>query len=358
MDHTDIVVNCVGPSFRFALPVLTAAIEAGCNYVDLCDDWEPALAMLELGEQAVASGTVAVIGMGASPGLTNLLALLAARELDTVATVMTGWNIEGATPEEVSAGPAMSAALVHGVRQTTGTIQIVRHGRPATEPALRRVALDYPGLGRRRGWTVGHPEPLTLARTFAGITSMNVAHTHTPGIVGAMKAMKWAVDHGRLSPESAARTIQWAEHHLPRATPRSMIGPHRRPPLYGLATGTHDGRGAEVGVALTRAPGSTMGALTGIPIAVAAILLVRGEIDTAGVHSPESILEPRAFFAPLAAFCPDQPEPDEMVSITRSWDPDPRSQFRASADDARRYLDKHLTRVHSPGTRSPTSRRR
>ena len=45
---TRVVMNTVGPFFRFGVPILTAAIDAGTDYIDVCDDWEPTLEMLAL----------------------------------------------------------------------------------------------------------------------------------------------------------------------------------------------------------------------------------------------------------------------------------------------------------------------
>lgn len=82
--RADVVVNTIGPFFRFGLPVLTAALRAGCHYLDICDDWEPTQEMLDLHETAARSRVTAIVGAGASPGITNLLAVVAARELDSV----------------------------------------------------------------------------------------------------------------------------------------------------------------------------------------------------------------------------------------------------------------------------------
>ena len=86
----DIVVNTCGPYFRFAVPILRAAIDSGCHYLDICDDWEPTIEMLKLDEKAKAAGVSATLGLGASPGLTNMMALIAARELDAVIGIVTG----------------------------------------------------------------------------------------------------------------------------------------------------------------------------------------------------------------------------------------------------------------------------
>src|SRR5918998_4906105 len=80
LDDADVVMNTVGPYYRFGLGVLRAAIDTGTHYIDICDDWEPTLDMLELDVDARSAGVTAIIGMGASPGVSNLLAARAAAE--------------------------------------------------------------------------------------------------------------------------------------------------------------------------------------------------------------------------------------------------------------------------------------
>ena len=48
MQNADIVINTSGPFYRFGVPILRAAINEGCNYLDICDDWEPTIEMLKL----------------------------------------------------------------------------------------------------------------------------------------------------------------------------------------------------------------------------------------------------------------------------------------------------------------------
>ena len=77
MKNINIVVNTCGPFFKFGEPILSAAIDSGCHYLDICDDWEPTLEMMKLDTNAKSAGVSATIGLGASPGLTNLMALIA-----------------------------------------------------------------------------------------------------------------------------------------------------------------------------------------------------------------------------------------------------------------------------------------
>ncbi|MGP3916285.1 saccharopine dehydrogenase family protein [Nonomuraea sp. 10N515B] len=326
---TDVVINTVGPFFRFGVPILRAAIDAGCSYLDICDDWEPTAPMLKLNDLARSAGVTALVGMGASPGITNILAVLAGQQLDTVEKVITGWNLEAAAPEPTHNGKP-GAAVVHGVQQITGTIRVTRDGRAVDERPLRSERLDYPGVGRRIARTFGHPEAITLARVYPGATTVNVAFAG-PGVMAAVTAIGIAVDRGILSPLRAASVIERAERWLPSTFERALA-PGRLPPVFALATGTRDNRPATVGCALAQLPGTTMGEVTGVPMGVALGLLPGAE---SGVHTPETLLDPRSFFAALAPHCLGAPDPDAMVVITRSWDSAPENTLHAAFAQAR-----------------------
>ncbi|WP_174189412.1 saccharopine dehydrogenase family protein [Nocardia barduliensis] len=333
MRGADMVMNTVGPFFRFGVPILAAAIEAGCDYIDICDDWEPTVRMLEMGETAAKAGVTALVGMGASPGISNLLAVAAAGELDTVREIITGWNIEVAGPES-GMNDAPGAAIVHGIEQLTGTIRVTREGRVVDEPALRRVRLDYPGLGRRNGWTFGHPEALTLPAAFPTVTSSVNVVVGSRSFIAGLAALRFAVDRGLLSKRRAARIGDRVERLFP-SDPVRALGPGTLPPLFALAVGTHDGEPASVGCALAHAPGLTMGETTGIPLGLALGLLTETK---PGVHTPETLIDPMEFFAALAPHCPESPSATEMVVTTRSWDVDPRQAIEEAFTRARHVL--------------------
>ena len=89
----DIVINTVGPFFRYGYEVLKTSLDADCHYMDICDDWEPTEKMLELDHLAKEKGLLAILGLGASPGITNLLGAIAINELDKAKTIYTGWSM-------------------------------------------------------------------------------------------------------------------------------------------------------------------------------------------------------------------------------------------------------------------------
>ena len=175
----DAVLNTVGPFFRLGPPVLRAAIETGTHYLDINDDWESTEAMLAMDADARAAGITAVIGMGASPGMSNLMAVLAMRELDEVEEVLAGFDLDAAMPETRGAKPA--AATVHGLHQLTGTIRVFENGAFRDARPMQTVHIDYPGLGQRTGWTMGHPEAITFPRSRPGLHASRVVMTMSAG---------------------------------------------------------------------------------------------------------------------------------------------------------------------------------
>ncbi|MGE4232910.1 MAG: saccharopine dehydrogenase NADP-binding domain-containing protein [Bacteriovoracia bacterium] len=79
------VINCA--HHHFNIDVMKAAIAAKTNYVDLGGLFYITQKQLELDSQFKAIGKVAIIGMGAAPGIDNVLATYAAEGLDKVTEV-------------------------------------------------------------------------------------------------------------------------------------------------------------------------------------------------------------------------------------------------------------------------------
>ncbi|MFF2086959.1 saccharopine dehydrogenase family protein [Nocardia sp. NPDC058176] len=312
----DIVVNTVGPYFRFGPGILSAVIEAGRDYVDVCDDPAPTATMLAMHEQAVANGVTAVIGMGASPGVANLLARQAISGLDRAEGVVTGWNLLMAQPAQRSWQP--SAAIVHGIEQVSTPIPVIRGNEQVREKPLAKTTIDYPGIGSGTGWTFGHPEPVTLFHTYPHLVDCVNLAVAPPHVIGPLTALGTAVRSGFLSRARAASVAAVVENLLP-GSPLAALDNGALPPLFATATGTLDGEPATIGCALGQFPGLNMAEATGIPLAVGTLLNPRQP----GVHPPEAVFDPDEFFRALAPHCLGNPRPESMVVTTNSqWTPE------------------------------------
>jgi len=300
----DLVLNTVGPFYRFGRPVLEAAIAAGVHYVDINDDWEPTVDMLTLHDAAVAAGVVAVVGMGASPGVSNLLAAAAAAQLDEVETLHTGWPSGVGMPRPPADGEPVraSAAVEHWIHNLSEPIRVWRDGRYQEVEALEELTVTYPGIGEGTVWTCGHPEPITLPRTFTGIRESLNLMTGRPGLIDAARTVCDEVRAGSMTVAEASEALILAPGRRgPAAGERAPF-----PDVWALAEGTKDGQRTIVGMTTDVLPDGQMGEMTSIPLALCASMIARGEITTPGVHAPEAVVHPEMFFDRLSAYAGDR----------------------------------------------------
>ena len=317
MREVDAVVSAIGPSTRFGLPTLRAAIEAKRLYAEIGDDPHPTLAMLALDEEARARGVRALLGLGASPGVSNMLAVEAGSRLDRVDRIVTGWGWGGVADDGDDAlSEGVTAALEHWVEQASGAIPVLRDGAVTETAPLAKVLVDYPGIGRVTTRSIGHPEPVTLARRFPGLRhSVNVMDF--PSYVFAcLERARSAVDRGAAPRDGASLLLKlfdvdgdagiFSRQALSYAwnTTRDRIANKKHlPSLWALAEGERGGEARRVAVSLAGAIPGGMGAMTGVPAAIATAMLALGETSGgAGVQTVDTALKPDAFFRRLHPF--------------------------------------------------------
>ncbi|ORA25719.1 saccharopine dehydrogenase family protein [Mycobacterium aquaticum] len=311
--EADLVINTVGPYYLFGPTVLRAAIDTRTHYVDICDDWEPTLSLLNLHTAAHAAGVTAIIGMGASPGVSNLLAALGADQLDTVHDICTAWPVDPPGAGVLTDADAAllrddgqpSAAVVHWMQQLSGTVAVVRGGHVSHEPPLRPVRLRLPGGRTGTAYTVGHPEPVTLHRTLRPSGDVVNAMVLRRSTAAYLDVLRTDIDRDRIDIHTAARRLAtpggWTALRSAARTHR-FESPGELPPFFAALTGTRGGERRRVLARLTPAgfpPG--MAEATGVPLALGAAQIATGLATEPGVHPPDAVIDRDAFFAGLAA---------------------------------------------------------
>jgi hypothetical protein len=303
----DVVLNAVGPFDRWGGIVVDAAIEAGTDYADICDDPRATLELLERNDRARDAGVRAVVGLGASPGLANMLAVVAVRGLDRTETLVSYWgdSREGMSREEaaelaerVSATfRAGRAAWEHLVVQTTGTVPVWRDGKIAEETPWRdayRLTLSGGQTGLFR--LIGHPEPITLPRRIPTQNCICIGSVGA-GVDQLVADAGRAVENGVSIPDAL---VDAADRVV--ADPSLLIVPPGGEPLPGLigavAMGEKDGARCSV----TAMPGGeTAGSMSFETARVAVLGAELIEHAPPGVHAPESAFDADAFLSEFAA---------------------------------------------------------
>lgn len=306
----DVVLNTAGPFFRFGLPVLQAAIDEKKHYCDICDDWQPTLAMMKLHEQAVKQGVIAVIGLGASPGIANMLALKATQQLDQVDTLYSAWRLSNAHNEDDGffdqgdAAANADAAAVHLVHCLTETIPLLENGIVNDHLPLQQRSFHFPNYGKLDLWTIGHPEAVTLPRQFTGLKNCVNGMLGIATIVEDLRTLSDQVRQGKITVDQAAAMLMNDGGRERRRAQLQGLEAENAPGIIAYAEGLKNDVPCRVGVTLKAVPAGGMSAVTGIPLALFLALLHQNAVQGPGVMSPECAIDPNRFFTLLDQFTP------------------------------------------------------
>jgi saccharopine dehydrogenase (NAD+, L-lysine-forming) len=290
MEDYDVAVNCAGPNYKYEAAVARAAIKAGVDLVDINDDYEATYEMFKLDKEAKKAGITIILGLGASPGVNNVLVRAAANRLDEVEEIHTAWVMSGSDP----GGLALS---YHLLRSLSGKAQTLQNGKWIEVDSFKdgRERIEFPEpVGPLDVYHIGHPEPITLAKTFPNARYVDDKATFIPN-----KVNDWIVSLGemvRTAPGpiqvngNSIDAMDFAASYFHQKC-KSMINVEKKGALRVTVKGKK--RGKDRTVNFSSAGRISMG--TGIPASIGAIMLVQGKIDQKGVVPPEACIEPNDF---------------------------------------------------------------
>jgi hypothetical protein len=281
--QADIVANLTGPYYRTGTLVLDAAIDTQTTYLDICDDADVTLPMLERAERAREAGVTALIGMGSSPGTTNILIRAAVDYLGPVEEVEISWTCDVADLTD--------AAIRHfwhcfNLVESDGTT----HQVPAWDD-LETATVAFPGtVGSQLVVRLAHPEPLTTP------AFLPVKRATNYGAITPLDAMRtaWAMAYA-IDPQRSQVSAETVDHAV------SVFSSYRdtRPAAPRIGSGLQiDVHTNGNGLRFASGAVTPMEEATGVPAAAGLILLVEDRVPDVGVIAPESI-SPAAFFAAL-----------------------------------------------------------
>ncbi len=154
-----VVINNIGPYFEFGSYVPRAAIQAGINYVDICDDHDVTNELLNLKKIIERENLTFLINFGASPGLTNIMTKIGSEKFDHIDKLRILWYED--TGETIGLGQ-----LMHWTHIAMGKVPVFINGSWSKLKALtQREVINFPDpCGSVPVFFVGHPEPVTLPR--------------------------------------------------------------------------------------------------------------------------------------------------------------------------------------------------
>ncbi len=333
---SDVVLNTVGPYYQYEKPILSSVIELGMNYVDVNDDTGATYDALEMDQKAKEAGITALIGMGSSPGVTNLLAAFAAKELLYECESIDMFHAHGFEPSE---GPGV---IGHRFYCMSNPIPIFINGEAKLvaqkDSATYEEEVEFINLkGKYRVYPYPHPEPITLpmflkAKGLKRVTNKGTVLpeqyydlTRTIHSLGLDSTDPVEVEGQKVTPYNfaIAYLIKKRDEFISQESdqePRGCVkivckGKTRKGKeqsyIFSLVSeGVGKGQGLGMG--------------TGFPAALGAVLIQQGKVKERGVVPPEACVNVYSFLDLMkkALDIDDQVEEKKSPLIIESIDAD------------------------------------
>jgi saccharopine dehydrogenase (NAD+, L-lysine-forming) len=275
----DVLINAA--SYRINLDAMHACLAAGCHYLDLGGLYWMTRRQLELDHDFRRAGLLAVLGIGSSPGKTNVMAARAVRELGGRAQSI---DVAAAGRDPRASGHFSPPYAVRTLLdELTLAPVVLRDGEPVEiEPLAAGGSIDYgPPIGQVETINTLHSELATFGESF-GCREASFRLSLAPALLARLRALTSASPEEveRATREASAPSAETVSVHLviARGTEQTVaVRAVSRP---------HFGRGGSI-------------VSTAAPAAAAVRLLARGELTATGAQPPERCLEPESLFAEL-----------------------------------------------------------
>ncbi len=293
----DVVMNAL--PFRYDYLVTKACISAGVDGCDVSSTEE----QLMLDGWARKKGITFVAGVGATPGITNIMTAKAADLLKVLEEVKICWAAFRST--------APSPGLLW---TTVWEFDPENHERVYFDGGFHHVAPFSGGeevdfgqpIGRQTVYYVPHPETKTLPRSFSSLRRVEVKGTWPQE---TMNMLRFLLDYGFYMREDIrvggrkARPLEFIQGVLlgmPQAKTTRLWG-------YGLyveAVGQMGGGRARVVMRNSHPPMERWGVNAyynnvGIPLSIGADLIAKDAVNARGVLPPERAYNPDMFIQEL-----------------------------------------------------------
>jgi saccharopine dehydrogenase (NAD+, L-lysine-forming) len=277
----DVLVNAA--SYRINLEAMPACLNAGCHYIDLGGLYWLTERQLELHERFQAAGLLALLGMGSSPGKTNVMAVRATRELggtaDRVDVLAAGRDMSP------PGGPSYPYALQTLVDELTMRPIVIRDGEPVEiDPLTPGGIVDFgPPIGETETIYTLHSEMRTFRESFR-CAEGSFRLSLPPAVLERVRELIGA------PPEKIAAAAAEALPPSPDTVSVHAIDAYsggRKTRVRAVTTPVEDwGLGGGV-------------VSTGAPAAAAVRLLARDRISARGALPPELCVDPDDLFREL-----------------------------------------------------------
>lgn len=288
IDLADVVVNATDGSR--SIEILKACIEAKKPYVDV----HGTLLVnerLALSEAAKSAGITAIIGMGCSPGITNMLGAYGARSAQGDVSV----EVEYVTQRPMNPSMGLLDTVLRQFRDHVRSYEYVNGEYTLHPPFAGALRTRFPGIeGEVELVLTPHSEPQTLPRFVPGLKRVSVRGGYQPEIMDLVKMLskfgllkadaKVAIDGAPVDFQPVLRTALMGD---------GSLKPEGAVTVYCLRVrviGEQPGKRTVVETTVGHPKGwdpLPQARMTAIPTAFTAQLVASGRFRHAGVCGPE-----------------------------------------------------------------------
>lgn len=280
LQGADVLVNSA--SYRVNLDAMRACLEAGCHYLDLGGLYRVTGEQLLLSPDFEREGLIAILGIGSSPGKTNLMAARAARELgdvDAIQVYAAGRDLDP------PAGPSFPYALETLLDELTLPPVVLRNGQPVRiDPLSSGGEVDFGApLGRSETIYTLHSELRTFGPSF-GCKDSGFRLSLAKGLLDRLRKLT------RASEEEVRETARQAKPPSAKTVAVHIVEASGHGRTVRLRAVTEPRVEWEIGGGVVS---------TAAPIAAAVRLIARGSITARGAVPPEGCILPEEMFTEL-----------------------------------------------------------
>ena len=285
LEGVDLLVNAA--DYRVNLAAMDAALAARCHYVDLGGLYHVTARQLALHPDFAQAGLLAVLGCGAGPGKTNVMAAWAADGLDVVHAVRCA---SAGHDDDPPPGVSLPYSLQTLLDELIEAPMVLRGGEAlALEPLADGGDIDFPEpIGRRGSLHTLHSEVLTLGESL-GAPDVDFRLALAPRVERSLRQIARGAPAPPIAPPSTqTSSAQLVEVRGERDGESVVV-------RVTALTGPHAGWGFGGGVVSTASVAAAV-----------ARLMARGELrdptgfaPLTGVHPPERALHHASLFPEL-----------------------------------------------------------
>ncbi len=299
----DVVIHAVHHEFN--LNVMKACLKSKTHYIDLGGLYHYTKRQLKLNKKFRKANLTAIIGMGASPGITNVMAKYASRFLDKIYAVDIRIGSADFSTYKQESPLSNSYSLQTIIEEFTWNPAIFSNGRAKfVEPMSGREEYRFPSpVGMQKPQYTIHSEIATLPYTLkAKNVSFKIAFDDD--FVEKMKMLK---DLGFLSDEKIMLknnefVIKDISLEILKKLPQSIPDKIKQYEIIRVIVKGKRGNKNKTIVIDVHIKGvnETLDKDTGVPPSIVAQMIAENKINQRGVFPPESIVPEKEFFKGLA----------------------------------------------------------